>query len=316
MINFLLDIPMQLNLSLFSFNGNCGYIEKPSVLCRPRRSSVDSIGSYQIDLKVLSGQFLCQDREPTFVDIQMYGQTNKRYEYRIRAKGWNGFRAIYDDSDVELGEFSIRFSRFILPEITAIRFSVIAEDGAFLGQSFIPIAYLRPGYRHIVLRNQINVPVNSSSLFVFIRKTISMNNKDQELLQLSISESCDSNNEINLCEDSSSNMLIRCHHHPSTTNYEEIAKKRNSLVLPDETSSYSRHVIAGSELNDKKRLCKVLSLNDIHPDEVSKRDKMIQNKLRRISMDYQSVRDLPEEISNFFSRCRILKRKKFDFMIV
>jgi hypothetical protein len=232
----------------------------------------------------------------------MYGQANKRTEYRIRAKGWNGFQAIYDDTDVQLGEFSIRFPKVILPEIVAIRFSVLADDGTFLGQSFLPIAYLRSGYRHIVLRNQINVPVNSSSLFIFIRKTMTMNAKDQEfadkLVQPSIIESSDSNNEINQYKDDSSNIIIRNHHRLLTTNYEENIKKQNSLVSTDETMSFSKHFIAGSEFNDKKRLCKVLSLNDIHPDEISKRDKIIQNKLRRISMDYQPVRDIFVDIFN------------------
>ena len=301
---FLLDIPMQINLALFSFNGTCGYIEKPSALCQPRSSfdpriqtSVENTVSYQIDLKVISGQFLCQDREPTFVDLQMYGiygQPNKRCEHRIRAKGWNGFQAIYDDSNVEFGEFSIQFPKVILPEIAALRFSVFADDGTFLGQSFIPIAYLRSGYRHVVLRNQINIPVNSSSLFIYIRKNMSMSLKDQEfadkLVQPLINESSSSSNDLSQCDDDSSNIIIRNHHHrPSTTNHDEQVRKQNSLASTDETTSFSKHVIAGSELNDKKRLCKVLSLNDIHQKEIFERNKNIQQKLRRISMDYQPV---------------------------
>ena len=299
---------MQLNLALFSFNGVCGYIEKPSALCQPRSSfdpknqtNVENTVSYQIDLKVISGQFLCQDREPTYVDIQIYGiygQPNKRCEYRIRAKGWNGFQANYDDSNVEFGEFSIQFPKIVLPEMAALRFSVTADDGTILGQSFIPIAYLRPGYRHVVLRNLINVPVNSSSLFIYTRKKISMSVKDQafadKLAQPLMSESSNSSNEFNPSDDGSSNIILRKHHHyhPTTmTDQNEYVRKQNSVASTDETASFSKHVIAGSELNDKKRLCKVLSLNDIHPKEISERNKTIQQKLRRISVDFQPVRD-------------------------
>ena len=192
-----LDIPMQVNLGLFSFNGACGYLEKPASLCQstssfdPKgRTNVENVVIYQIDIKLISGQFLCQDREPTYVDIEMYGMyadATKRHEYRLRAKRWNGFQAIYDDTDVESGEFPIRFSKVILPEIAALPLAVSEEDGTFIGQSFIPVAHLRPGYRHIVLRNQMNIPVQASSLFIFIRKNVHVDDEDRELIDQLVS---------------------------------------------------------------------------------------------------------------------------------
>jgi hypothetical protein len=293
---------MQLNLGLFSFNGSCGYIEKPSALCQSQSSfdpriqtDVENVVSYQIDIKVLSGQFLCQDREPTFVDIQMYGMygdINKRHEYRIRAKRWNGFQAIYDENDVESGEFSNRFPKVILPEMAAFRFSVTTEDGGFLGQCFLPIAHLRPGYRHIVLRNQINIPINSSSLFVFIRRNIHINAKDQEfadkLVEPLIGYSSNLNNDVNDSDGFSSNMLVRFHN-LSTNEFGENFRRQNSLTLLDESHWYQKHVIAGSELNNKTHLCNIRSLNDIDPREIQKREQTIHGKLRRVSIDYQTV---------------------------
>jgi hypothetical protein len=293
---------MQLNLGLFSFNGACGYIEKPSALCQSRssfdprvRTHIENVVSYQIDIKILSGQFLCQDREPTFVDIQMYGMygdINKRHEYHIRAKRWNGFQAIYDETDVESGEFSSGFSNVILPEMAAFRFSVTAEDGGFLGQSFLPIAHLRSGYRHIVLRNQINRPVNSSSLFVFIRKSIYINAKDRDFADILEQplriQGSNLSNEINSYNEFSSNIFVR-YHHSLTNEFEENSSRRNSSVLVDETNSYYKHVTAGSELNNRKNLCKILSFNDIHPREIQKREKIIQEKLRRVFIEYQTV---------------------------
>jgi hypothetical protein len=188
---------MQVNLGLFSFNGSCGYLEKPASLCQstgsfdPKgRTNVENVVIYQIDIKLISGQFLCQDREPTYVDIEMYGMyadATKRHEYRLRAKRWNGFQALYDDTDVESGEFSIRFSKVILPEMAALRFAVSEEDGTFIGQSFIPVAHLRPGYRHVVLRNQMNIPVQSSTLFIYIRKDVHVDAENKELIDQLVS---------------------------------------------------------------------------------------------------------------------------------
>lgn len=188
---------MQVNVGLFSFNGSCGYLEKPASLCQstgsfdPKgRTKVENVVGYEIDIKLISGQFLCQDREPTYVDIEMYGMyadATKRHEYRLRAKRWNGFQAVYDDTDVESGEFSIRLSKVILPEMAAFRFAVSEEDGTFIGQSFIPVAHLRPGYRHVVLRNQINIPVQSSSLFIYIRKDVHVDAENKELIDQLVS---------------------------------------------------------------------------------------------------------------------------------
>jgi hypothetical protein len=188
---------MQVNLGLFSFNRACGYLEKPASLCQstgsfdPKgRTNVENVVGYQIDIKIISGQFFCQDREPAYVDIEMYGMyadATKRHEYRLRAKRWNGFQAFYDDTDVESGEFSIRFTKIILPEMASLRFAVAEEDGTFIGQSFVPVAHLRPGYRHIALRNQMNIPVQSSSLFIYIRKDVHVDAENKELIDQLVS---------------------------------------------------------------------------------------------------------------------------------
>lgn len=302
---------MQLNLGLFSLNNCSGYIEKPSVLCHSQTKfdprvvkHLENVVSYQIELKVFSGQFLCQDREPTFVDIQifgMYGEETKRLEYRLRAKRWNGFRAIYDENELTHGELTVNFPRVVLPEMAAIRISVTAEDGGFVGQCFLPVTHLRSGYRHIVLRNQMNIPISSSSLFVFIRRRISISQKDQEfvekLVQLTASDQCA--NSLNPHDELASHLLLRMHK-ISTSDIQENVRRRNSSESLDETNGYQKHVIASSRLNNQKNLCKILSLNDIHPKEIFKRDQTIQNKLRRISMDFQGVRTT--KMSSFLVR--------------
>jgi hypothetical protein len=69
----------------------------------------------------------------------------------------------------------------------------------------------------------------------------------------------------------------------------ESIRERNLPISLNETNWYQKHAIAGSEFNDKKRLCKILSLNDVKQEEVIKRDQIIHAKLRRISDDHRQV---------------------------
>ena len=56
-----------------------------------------------------------------------------------------------------------------------------------LDKVFIPVAHLRPGYRHVVLRNQISIPVQSSSLFIYIRKDVHVDAENKELIDQLVS---------------------------------------------------------------------------------------------------------------------------------
>jgi hypothetical protein len=322
---------MQVNLGLFSFNGNCGYLEKPPSLCQSKgsfdpkgRTNVENVVIYQIDIKLISGQFLCQDREPTYVDIEMYGMyadATKRHEYRLRSKRWNGFQAIYDDTDVELGEFSIRFSKVILPEMAALRFAVSEEDGTFIGQSFIPVAHLRPGYRHVVLRNQINIPVQSSSLFIYIRKDVHVDAENKELMDQLVSPTSvvqtinkeqqktkfkllseqrsfsvgDFNTLRNNSDDD--NHVFPSDHYPSITDINVVPpglginnKKRNQSTPFVDANWYQNQLIASSQLHDTENLCKELSIHDIEQTKSFKRkQETIEAKVRRTSLEYDKV---------------------------
>ncbi|CAF2924330.1 unnamed protein product [Rotaria sp. Silwood2] len=315
-----LDVPMQLNLGLFSFNNACGYIEKPLALCQLKRSfdprvrmNIENVAGYQIHIKVISGQFLCQDREPTFVDIQMYGMygdTTKRHEFLVRAKRWNGFQAIYDDTDIDSNKYNIRFPNVTLPEMAALRFVVSTEDGTFIGQSFIPIAHIRPGYRYVVLRNQINIPINSSSLLIFIEINIHINAEYQDIASKLVDplmsqtknlnkSDQDSNNETNKYDKIVSKILVR-NHSLSSIQQENTGRTQIETISSDETKSYQKHLIAASRLHERKILCNVLSLNDIISKEIVKGDRTIHDKLRRISIDYQKKIEKEEDI---FQRC-------------
>lgn len=49
-----------------------------------------------------------------------------------------------------------------------VRFGVFEENGKLIGQRILPVAYLQPGYKHILLRNNFNKPLGPVSLFVHI----------------------------------------------------------------------------------------------------------------------------------------------------
>lgn len=107
---------MQLNLAMFSFNGACGYLKKPIPLCQTRtsydpstRTPISNVVPSNIRMKIISGQFFCQDRTPTYVDVRLFGidvDSPQRSERRIRLKEWNGFQAIYADHN----QFNVEFS--------------------------------------------------------------------------------------------------------------------------------------------------------------------------------------------------------------
>ncbi|CAF1577445.1 unnamed protein product, partial [Didymodactylos carnosus] len=87
---------MQINLGIFEYN---------------KRYGVENVVVEQLEIKVISGQFSTQGRKSAYVDVDMYGiyaDTTKRREYRIKSKKWNGFQAVYDDSDVE-HDITIKF---------------------------------------------------------------------------------------------------------------------------------------------------------------------------------------------------------------
>ena len=57
----------------------------------------------------------------------------------------------------------------VLPNLATLRIAALDEKGTMLGHRVLPVEGLRPGYRHICLRNELNQPQGVASLFVYIR---------------------------------------------------------------------------------------------------------------------------------------------------
>ncbi|XP_071081151.1 1-phosphatidylinositol 4,5-bisphosphate phosphodiesterase beta-1-like [Haliotis cracherodii] len=165
-----LDLPMQLNMGTFEYNGRSGYILKPDFMRRKDRhfdpfaeSTVDGIVAGTVSMKVISGQFLSDKKVGTYVEVDMYGLPTDtvRKKFRTKTIPANGINPVY-------GEEAFVFKKVVLPNLATIRIGVFEETGKLIGHRVLPVEGLRPGYRHIPLRNECNQPLPLQTLFVHL----------------------------------------------------------------------------------------------------------------------------------------------------
>ncbi|CAG2162362.1 unnamed protein product, partial [Oppiella nova] len=164
-----LDLGMQLNLGIFEYNGRNGYLLKPDFMRRHDRkfdpfteSTVDGIIAGTVTIKIISGQFLSDKRVGTFVEVDMYGlpaDTVRRR--RTKTIPANGINPVYDEEPFV-------FKKVVLPELACLRIAAFEENNRFIGTRILPVVGLRPGYRHISLRNESGQPLSMPTLFVHI----------------------------------------------------------------------------------------------------------------------------------------------------
>ncbi|XP_015930069.1 1-phosphatidylinositol 4,5-bisphosphate phosphodiesterase classes I and II isoform X2 [Parasteatoda tepidariorum] len=165
-----LDLGMQLNLGIFEYNGRCGYLLKPDFMRRTDRkfdpfteSTVDGIIAGTVSVKILSGQFLSDKRVGTYVEVDMYGlpADTVRRKFKTKTVPNNGINPVYDEEPFV-------FKKVVLPDLACLRISVNDDSGKLLGHRVLPVVGLRPGYRHICLRNESGQPLSMKTLFVHI----------------------------------------------------------------------------------------------------------------------------------------------------
>ncbi|XP_052106026.1 1-phosphatidylinositol 4,5-bisphosphate phosphodiesterase classes I and II-like isoform X4 [Mytilus californianus] len=165
-----LDLAMQLNQGIFEYNNRSGYVLKPDFMRRNDRrfdpfaeSTVDGIVAGTVYVKVISGQMLSDKKINTYVEVDMYGLPTDtvRKKYKTKTVMNNGINPVYDEDP-------FIFKKVVLPNLAVIRFAVYEENGKMLGHRVLTVQGLRPGYRHIPLRNEFNLPLNLQTLFVHI----------------------------------------------------------------------------------------------------------------------------------------------------
>ncbi|XP_067274524.1 1-phosphatidylinositol 4,5-bisphosphate phosphodiesterase beta-1 isoform X2 [Pseudorasbora parva] len=164
-----IDLPMQLNLGIFEYNGKCGYRLKPEFMRRTDKqfdpftqSTVDGIVAHTLSVKIISGQFLSEKRVGVYVEVEMYGLPvdTKRKAFKTKTSQSNAVNPVWDEEPMV-------FKRVVLPTLASLRIAVYEDNGRCIGHRIIPVCAIRPGYHYISLRNEKNNALMLSSVFVY-----------------------------------------------------------------------------------------------------------------------------------------------------
>jgi len=183
-LNFqVLDLPMQLNMAKFELNGGCGYLTKPSLMrykdkhFDPFAERIDGVVAKQLQIKIISGQFLSSSKLSTYVEVDMFGIPVDTYRKKFRTKTIesNSLNPVYN-SPMYL------FKKVILPDLAMLRIAVMDSSGNLVGQRFFPFPYIKPGYRYITLHNEGNQPMTMQSVFVYIEVCDYVSNEHMDMI--------------------------------------------------------------------------------------------------------------------------------------
>ncbi|XP_072235364.1 1-phosphatidylinositol 4,5-bisphosphate phosphodiesterase delta-4 isoform X1 [Leuresthes tenuis] len=170
---------MDLNDGLFSQNGGCGYVLKPSFMREKQERFDPEIPQKRNDyhpviltIQVISGQQLpkVNIKEGSIVDplvkVEIHGVPMDQAKQETRYIENNGFNPVWYDT--------LRFT-IHTPELTMVRFVVEDYDKTskndFVGQYTLPLSCMQQGYRHIHLLSRDGTNIPPSSLFVHVRIT-------------------------------------------------------------------------------------------------------------------------------------------------
>uniref|UniRef100_A0A8D9BY52 Phosphoinositide phospholipase C n=2 Tax=Cacopsylla melanoneura TaxID=428564 RepID=A0A8D9BY52_9HEMI len=168
------DSCLHLNSAMFERNGKCGYVPKPSIMYdrthmmyrrfNPTDKQFDGLHSTHFILSVISGQYLSLNNFNTSIQIEaeIIGIPVDCCKQKTKVIPRNALNPIYNDTFF----FQIMFS-----EMAFLRFSVIdvTSNHQIIAQRVIHLECLKPGYRHVRLRNLQNQPLHLSTLFIYSR---------------------------------------------------------------------------------------------------------------------------------------------------
>ncbi|NXC51754.1 PLCB2 phosphodiesterase, partial [Aleadryas rufinucha] len=163
-----MDVPMQQNMALFEFNGQCGYLLKHEFMRRPDKQfdpfSVDHIdGLVATTVCVLSGQFLSDRSVKTYVEVELLGlprDAKRKHRTKLNSTA-NSINPVWKEE-------AFVFEKIMMPELASLKIVAWEEGGKFIGQRIIPIIAIHPGYHHVCLRSESNMPLTMPALFVFL----------------------------------------------------------------------------------------------------------------------------------------------------
>ncbi|XP_035004653.1 1-phosphatidylinositol 4,5-bisphosphate phosphodiesterase beta-3 [Hippoglossus stenolepis] len=176
-----LDLPMQLNMGVFEYNGNSGYLLKPEFMRRTDKhfdpfteDIVDGIVANTVKIRVVSGQFLTDKKVGVYVEVDIFGlPADTKRKYRTKTSNGNSLDPVWDDE-------MFVFNKVVLPTLASLRIAVLEENGKFIGHRILPVSAIRPGYHYINLKTELNQPLLLPSLLVYTEAQDYIPNEHQE----------------------------------------------------------------------------------------------------------------------------------------
>ncbi|NXX22379.1 PLCB2 phosphodiesterase, partial [Podargus strigoides] len=170
-----MDVPMQQNMALFEFNGQCGYLLKHEFMRRPDKQ-FDPFSVDRIDVVVastlsvtasahpiLSGQFLSDRSVKTYVEVELFGlprDTKRKYRTKLTSTA-NSINPVWKEE-------AFVFEKIMMPELASLKIVAWEEGGKFIGHRVIPVIAVQSGYHHVCLRSESNMPLTMPALFVYL----------------------------------------------------------------------------------------------------------------------------------------------------
>ncbi|XP_022614086.1 1-phosphatidylinositol 4,5-bisphosphate phosphodiesterase beta-3 [Seriola dumerili] len=176
-----LDLPMQLNVGVFEYNGRSGYLLKPEFMRRTDKhfdpfteNIVDGIVANTVKIRVISGQFLTDKKVGVYVEVDIFGlPADTKRKYRTKTSNGNSLDPVWDDE-------MFVFNKVVLPTLASLRIAVFEENGKFIGHRILPVSAIRPGYHYINLKTELNQSLLLSSLLVYTEAQDYIPNEHQE----------------------------------------------------------------------------------------------------------------------------------------
>ncbi|KAF3836945.1 hypothetical protein F7725_004409 [Dissostichus mawsoni] len=167
-----LDLPMQLNMGVFEYNGHSGYLLKPEFM---RRTDKQVVIINLLDFhQVISGQFLTDKKVGVYVEVDIFGlPADTKRKYRTKTSNGNSLDPVWDDD-------MFVFNKVVLPTLASLRIAVFEENGKFIGHRILPVSAIRPGYHYINLKSELNQPLILPSLLVYTEAQDYIPNEHQE----------------------------------------------------------------------------------------------------------------------------------------
>lgn len=170
----------------------------------------------------------------------------------------NGLNPIYDEEP-------FIFKKVVLPDLASLRVAAFEENGKFIGTRILPIVGLRPGYRHISLRNESLQPLTLPTLFVHI--TV------QDYIPDSLFELADA-----LANPIAYQTMIEKH-------------DKQLLALTDEGEDSTANTISNNIFNDSNSL--VSSKNKISPGHLNEsEEKSIAQEMSQLELNAQQSKTI------------------------